>query len=42
MIGPEILGVLACMAIVAWRRNLFLGLIVGVGLVAALRYAGIG
>jgi branched-subunit amino acid transport protein len=42
VIGPEILGVLACMAIVAWRRNLFLGLVVGVGLVAALRFAGMG
>jgi branched-subunit amino acid transport protein len=42
VIGPEILGVLACIAVVAWRKNLFLGLVVGVGLVAALRFAGIG
>jgi branched-subunit amino acid transport protein len=38
----DILGVLACLAIVAWRRNLFLGLVVGVGLVAVLRFAGLG
>ena len=42
VIGLEILGVVACLLVVAWRRNLFLGLLVGVGLVAALRYAGIG
>jgi branched-subunit amino acid transport protein len=42
VIGVEILGVLACLAIVAWRRNLFLGLVAGVGLVAALRFAGVG
>lgn len=41
-LGVEVLGVLACLAIVAWRRNLFLGLVVGVALVAALRAAGIG
>ena len=42
VIGVEILGVVACLLVVAWRRNLFLGLLVGVALVAALRYAGIG
>jgi len=42
VIGVEILGVVACLLVVAWRRNLFLGLLVGVGLVAALRYAGLG
>ncbi|MEO5966425.1 MAG: AzlD domain-containing protein [Candidatus Limnocylindrales bacterium] len=42
VIGVEILGVLACLAIVAWRRNLFLGLVAGVALVALLRLAGIG
>ena len=31
-----------CMAIVWWRRNLFLGLLAGVVLVALLRVAGIG
>ena len=42
VIGPNILGVLACMAIVWWRKNLFLGLVAGVVLVAVLRAAGIG
>ena len=42
VIGVEILGVVACLLVVAWRRNLFLGLLVGVGLVAVLRYVGIG
>jgi branched-subunit amino acid transport protein len=42
VLGVEILGVVACLLVVAWRRNLFLGLLVGVGLVAVLRYAGIG
>jgi len=40
--GVEIVGVVLCMAIVAWRKNLFLGLVAGVGLVAVLRLAGIG
>lgn len=38
----DILGVVLCVVIVAWRRNLFLGLVAGVTLVAALRYAGLG
>jgi branched-subunit amino acid transport protein len=42
VIGPEILGVLVCMAIVWWRKNLFLGLLAGVLLVAALRLVGLG
>jgi branched-subunit amino acid transport protein len=42
VIGVEVLGVLACLGIVAWRRNLFLGLVVGVALVAAARFAGFG
>ena len=42
VIGVEIVGVLACLLIVAWRKNLFLGLVVGVGLVAVLRYLGVG
>ena len=37
----DILGVLLCVVIVAWRRNLFLGLVAGVALVAGLRFAGI-
>ena len=42
VLSVDILGVLLCIAVVAWRRNLFLGLVAGVGLVAALRYAGLG
>ena len=40
-VGIEIVGVLACVLVVAWRRNLLLGLVVGVGLVAAARFAGL-
>ena len=39
--GIEAVGVLACMALVAWRRNLFAGLIAGVALVAVARLAGL-
>lgn len=39
--GWEALAVLACAAIVAWRRNLALGLLVAVALIAGLRAAGI-
>jgi branched-subunit amino acid transport protein len=42
VLGVEIVGVVLCMALVAWRKNLFLGLVAGVGLVAVLRLAGIG
>lgn len=35
-------GVVVCLAVVAWRRNLLLGLVAGVVIVAALRFAGIG
>jgi len=42
VLSVDILGVLACLAIVAWRRNLFLGLVAGVALVAILRAAGLG
>ena len=41
-VGVEALGVLLCVALVAWRRNLFLGLFAGVLLVAALRAIGVG
>jgi branched-subunit amino acid transport protein len=41
-VGVELVGVLACIAIVAWRRNLFLGLLVAVAIVAAARAAGLG
>jgi len=39
-VGVEALGVLACLLVVAWRRNLFLGLLVGVTIVAVLRAVG--
>ena len=39
-VGVETLAVLACVALVAWRRNLFLGLIVAVALVGLLRAIG--
>jgi branched-subunit amino acid transport protein len=41
-LGIEALGVLACLGIVVWRRNLFLGLVAGVALVAVLRAVGLG
>ena len=40
-VGIEWVAVLACLAVVAWRRNLFLGLIVAVGIVVVARAAGI-
>lgn len=40
-VGIEWFAVLACMAVVAWRRNLFLGLIVAVAIVVVARAAGI-
>jgi branched-subunit amino acid transport protein len=39
-VGVDALGVLLCVAVVAWRRNLFLGLLASVLLVAALRALG--
>jgi branched-subunit amino acid transport protein len=41
-VGIETVAVLVCLGIVAWRRNLLLGLVVAVLLVAAARAAGIG
>lgn len=41
-IGWEAVAVLACAAIVAWRRNLALGLLVAIMLIAVLRAVGIG
>ncbi|OGO55424.1 MAG: hypothetical protein A2V85_16205 [Chloroflexi bacterium RBG_16_72_14] len=41
-LGIEALGVLACLALVAWRRNLFLGLVAGISVVALARFAGLG
>ena len=36
-VGIEAVGVIACLAVVVWRRNLLLGLLVGVGTVAIVR-----
>ena len=41
-VGIELVGVLACVAVVAWRRNLLPGLVVGVAIVAVARLAGLG
>jgi len=40
-IGVEWLAVLVCLVITAWRRNLLLGLLVAVALVAVARATGI-
>ena len=40
-VGIEAGGVIACLAVVAGRRNLFLGLVVGVALVAVARLTGV-
>lgn len=40
-VGIETVAVLACLVLVAWRRNLFLGLLVGVGVVVAGRTVGL-
>jgi branched-subunit amino acid transport protein len=39
-IGVEWVAVLACLGIVAWRRNLFLGLVTAVAIVVIAREAG--
>jgi branched-subunit amino acid transport protein len=39
--GVEVLAVAVCVAVVAWRRNLLLGLIAAVALVAVARAAGV-
>ena len=41
-VGIDSLAVLACAALVAWRRNLFLGLLVAVVATAVARALGIG
>jgi branched-subunit amino acid transport protein len=41
-LGVDVLGVLACMAIVWWRKSLLLGLLAGVVVVAVLRAVGVG
>ncbi len=39
-VGVEWLAVVASVALMAWRKNLFIGLVVGVVLVAAARAVG--
>ncbi len=41
-VGLEWLAVGACLAVVAWRRNLFLGLVTAVAIAIVGRAAGIG
>ena len=41
-VGIEWLAVAVCTALVAWRRNLLLGIITAVVIVAAARLAGLG
>ncbi len=41
-LGIDALAVVACVALVAWRRNLFLGLLIAVVLTAAARALGAG
>lgn len=41
-LGSTAAGVAACVAVVAWRRNLLLGLAAGLALAVLLREAGIG
>jgi branched-subunit amino acid transport protein len=40
--GVEAIGVLLCLGIVVWRRNLLFGLVVGIGFVAVARALGFG
>jgi branched-subunit amino acid transport protein len=40
-VGWEWVAVAACIVVVGWRKNLFLGLIVAVGLISAARALGI-
>jgi branched-subunit amino acid transport protein len=39
-VGIEWLAVLACLGIVVWRKNLLAGIVIAVGLVAAVRALG--
>ena len=41
-VGIDALAVLVCVALVAWRRNLFLGLLVAVVMTAGARALGAG
>lgn len=40
--GVELVAVLVCVAVVAWRRALLPGLVLAVGLVAVARWLGAG
>jgi branched-subunit amino acid transport protein len=40
--GIELVAVLLCIAVVAWRRSLLPGLLLAVGLVAVARWLGLG
>jgi len=40
-VGIEWLAVAVCVALVAWRRNLLIGLVAAVALVAIARFAGL-
>jgi branched-subunit amino acid transport protein len=40
--GIELIAVLVCIAVVAWRRSLLPGLLLAVGLVAVARWLGLG
>lgn len=40
-VGIDAVGVVACLLLVAWRRNLLLGLVVGVAIVAIARLAAV-
>ena len=41
-VGIDALAVVACVALVAWRRNLLLGLLVAVVMTAGVRALGVG
>jgi branched-subunit amino acid transport protein len=41
-VGPEWIAVALCVAVVAWRRNLLLGLIIAAGFIAVVRALGLG
>ncbi|MFN8519973.1 MAG: AzlD domain-containing protein [Chloroflexota bacterium] len=40
--GIELVAVLACIGVVAWRRSLLPGLLLAMALVAAARWLGVG
>lgn len=41
-LGVDAIGVLVCLVLTAWRRNLLVGLVAGVAVVAIARFAGLG